>query len=360
MFNKIFGEKNTIKRSLIVSYIIALVIVIASAIIAFYFFVSKSTLAKLVSINITSQNDLKELIQIMRRAIVIIILSAIVISIILVGIMNEKIVKPIKEITKATKKVSGGDFNVELKSTRIDEIGELTNNFNKMVKGLRSTSELQNDFIDNVSHEIKTPITSIQGFAKLLEDEKITKEEKQDYINIINEESDRLLNISNNILKLSKLQNQEKIENKEKINISEQIRKEIAILEPRWREKNINIDVNLEEIYYYCDEDLLLQVWTNLLDNAIKFTNRNGKINIITKEENNKIIVKIQDNGIGMTGEEKDRIFDKFYQTDKSHSEQGSGLGLSIVKRIVELSGGNIFVESQKNKGTTFTIELNT
>src|SRR5574344_937276 len=166
MLNKIFGEKNTIKRSLIISYIIALVIVIASAVIAFYLFVSKSTVIKLVSINITSHEDVTQLIGITRRAIVIIILSAIVISIILMGIMNAQIVKPIKEITKATKKVASGDFDVDLKSTSLDEIGELTNNFNKMVKGLRSTNELQNDFIDNVSHELKTPITSIQGFAK--------------------------------------------------------------------------------------------------------------------------------------------------------------------------------------------------
>lgn len=358
MLNKIFGEKNTIKRSLIISYIIALVIVIVSAALAFYLFVNKSTITKLVSINIASKEDMAELIQIMRRSIIIIILSAIVIGIILMGIMNSKIVKPIKEITKATKKVATGDFNVKLKSTRLDEIGELTNNFNKMVKGLRSTSELQNDFIDNVSHEIKTPITSIQGFAKLLEDENLSKEEKKEYINIINEESERLLNLSNNILKLSKLQNQEKIDNKVDVNISEQIRKEVAALEPRWREKNIKINANLEEVHCLGDEDLLLQVWTNLLDNAIKFSNKNGELNLVVKQQGKNILVKIQDNGIGMTEEETERIFEKFYQTDRSHSEKGSGLGLSIVKRIIELSGGEIQLKSEKGKGTTFLINL--
>ena len=358
MLNKIFGEKNTIKRSLVVSYIIALVIIIASAVLAFYLFVNKSTIIKLVSINITSKEDVSELMMIMRRSIVIIILSAIGVAIILTGIMNAQIVKPIKEITKATKKVSGGDFNVELKSTRLDEIGELTNNFNKMVKGLRSTNELQNDFINNVSHELKTPITSIQGFAKLLEDDNLSKEDKLDYINIINEESDRLLNLSNNILKLSKLQNQEKIENKTDVDISEQIRREVAALEPRWKEKNIKFNVKMEEIHFIGDEDLLLQVWTNLLDNAIKFLNYGGEINITANKQNNKIIIKIQDNGIGMTEEETERIFDKFYQTDRSHSEKGSGLGLSIVKRIVELSGGEITVKSEKGKGTTFKVEL--
>ena len=186
----------------------------------------------------------------------------------------------------------------------------------------------------------------------------MSEQERKEYINIILEETNRLLKLSNNILKLAKLQHQDKIINNEEINLSEQIKKAVLLLEPKWKDKNINFSVDAKEVYFYGDEDLLFQVWTNILDNAIKFSNENGKISVKISVAQDKISVSIKDNGIGMDSEELGMIYTRFYQIDKSHSGEGSGLGLTIVKRIVEISNGEINVQSEKGKGTTFTIIL--
>ena len=217
---------------------------------------------------------------------------------------------------------------------------------------------MQKDFINNMSHEMKTPISSIKGFAQLLEEADLTEEEKKEYIGIIVEESDRLLNISSNILKLSKLQNKEKLNNKKDVNIGEQIKKVILLLENKRAEKQIEINYDLPDTVINGDEELLHQVWMNLLDNAIKFTGNNGHINIEIKPKEYKALIYIKDDGIGMTDAEKRKAFERFYQVDESHGSEGSGLGLSIVKRIITLSGGEIRIESKKGKGTTFIVEL--
>ena len=167
-----------------------------------------------------------------------------------------------------------------------------------------------------------------------------------------------LLNLSTNILRLSKIQNQGKIVRKDHINITEQLRKAIAVLENKWNEKSLTFNISAKDVYYDGDEELTFQVWMNLIDNAIKFSKQNGKITIDVKEENEEVVVKIKDNGMGMSKEEQERIFTRFYQIDKSHSQEGSGLGLSIVKSIIDLSDGKIEVESKENSGTTFTIKL--
>lgn len=358
MFEKVFGKKKSIQRSLIRDTIISIIIVVIISIIGFYVFVNREALKTLVQVNLESKEKLKDLLDIIQRSIFILVMNVIVISAVVMKLASRKMLKPIQQIAEATKKVSLGDFKVRLETKRNDEIGELTNNFNQMVKELGSIELLQKDFINNVSHEIKTPITSIQGFAKLLEDDNISKEEKQEYLNIIVEESNRLLNISTNILRLSKLQNQEKITKKDIINVTEQIRKTISLLEPKWKEKNLSFDISTQEIYYYGDEEITFQIWVNLIDNAIKFSEENGKISIKIKQEDCNIVVKIKDNGIGMDENEQQKIYTRFYQIDQSHSQEGSGLGLSIVKRIVDLSNGKIEVESKKNVGTTFTIKL--
>lgn len=358
MFEKIFGKKKSIQRSLLIDMLIALGITLVFSIFGFYLFVNDQALEKLIQININSSNEVREILTIIRRCIGIVVLNSVVISIVLMRIVSKKMVQPIQQLKEATKKVAGGDFSVKLETTREDEIGELTSNFNEMVTDLGSIECLQKEFVDNVSHEIKTPITSIQGFADLLDDDTLTKEERKEYIGIIKEEANRLLNLSNNTLKLSKLQNQSKITNKEQIDISEQIRKSISLLEPKWKEKEIVFNVSMEEKYFYGDEELTFQIWINLIDNAIKFSKQNGTIDVILKEKDDFIIVEIKDYGIGMSEEEKKKIFTRFYQIDKSHSEVGSGLGLAIVKRIVELSNGNIEVESQENVGTTMIIKL--
>ncbi len=358
MLEKIFGKKKSIQRSLIRNMFIAIAIVFILSLVVFYLFVNNQTAEKLIQISIDNSEETKEVLKIIRRSIIVLFLNTTVISVILMRISIKKMLQPIQQLTEATKKVASGDFHVKLETKREDEIAELTKNFNEMVTDLGSIECLQKEFIDNVSHEIKTPISSIQGFAELLEDDTLSKEERKEYSNIIKEETNRLLNLSTNMLKLSKLQNQNKITQKEQIDITEQIRKAISLLEPKWSEKEIVFNISMEEKYFYGDEDLIFQVWVNIIENAIKFSKQYGKIDISLKEKENWIEIKIEDYGRGMDEEEKKKIFTRFYQIDKSHSGQGSGLGLAIVKRIVELSKGTIEVESQKDIGTTITIRL--
>lgn len=215
--------------------------------------------------------------------------------------------------------------------------GELTHNFNKMVRELNSIECLQKDFINNVSHEIKTPISSIQGFAKLLEEKDLSEEERKEYSEIIQEEADRLLYLSTNMLKLAKLENQERIKNKTEICIAEQIRKTISILEPKWKDKNIKFYVKLKEEKIYGEKDLLFQVWVNLIENSIKYSNENGQIDIKMKKEENSLTIEIKDNGQGIPEEECDKIFDRFYQVDKTHSEKGTGLRTCNCKKNIRI-----------------------
>ena len=358
LFERIFGKKKSVQRGLVIGFIIAIIVVEILSLIGIKLFDTRDVYSDLIELNIDSKEKTKNFFIFLLKLIGIALFNVVVIGGTIIRIMSKKLLKPIEKLTEATQKVSAGDFSVRLETMREDEIGNLTNNFNNMVIDLESTERLQKEFIDNVSHEIKTPITSIQGFAKLLEDDNLTKEERKEYLNIINEESDRLLNLTTKMLKLSKLQNQSRITNKEQIDVQEQIRKTISLLEPKWSKKEIVFNVSLEQKYFYGDEELIFQVWVNLIDNAIKFSKQKGKINISLKERNNTIEFKIKDSGIGMTEEEQKKIFTRFYQIDKSHSEQGSGLGLAIVKRIIELSNGEIEVKSKKNAGTTIIIRL--
>ena len=311
MKEKIFGAKRTIQRGMVIQLSIAIILVIILSAISLYIFTHQA-IAKYMVFNIDTETARNELWKIFRLGIGIIVVNTILISFAIIRISTKILAEPLKKSIEATKKVAEGDFTVRLETKRDDEIKELVDNFNIMVEQLGKTEILQKDFIDNVSHEIKTPINSIQGFTKLLDDN----------------------------------------------NLSEQIKKAVLLLEPKWKDKNINFSVDAKEVYFYGDEDLLFQVWTNILDNAIKFSNENGKISVKISVAQDKISVSIKDNGIGMDSEELGMIYTRFYQIDKSHSGEGSGLGLAIVKRIVEISNGEINVQSEKGKGTTFTIIL--
>lgn len=355
---KIFGKRNSMQRSLMRSFIIAIVLVAILTIVEFSVLVVPKMQDKLIEINIRDKEQIDSLIYVTRKICGFAILNIVIISAVLVRINLKNIFRPIEQINEATKKVTLGEYDIELESKREDEIGELTNNFNKMTHGLKSTENLQKEFINNVSHEIKTPVSSIEGFAKFLKDKNLTDEEREEYANIIIEEAKRLENLTGKILKLSKLNNQEIITNKQEIEVAEQIRKAISLLEPKWSKKDIKINVSLEEKTFLGDEDLIFQVWVNIIDNAIKFSNEGGSIDIKLYEKDGNINVKIKDHGIGMKEEELEKVYDRFYQIDKSHSKEGSGLGLAIVKRIVELSEGKIEIKSKENKGTTVIVKL--
>lgn len=280
------------------------------------------------------------------------------IATIISGIASKRILRPIRTLSKATEEVAKGNFSVKIGIPKDYEFALLAKNFNKMVHELSSIETLRNDFVSNVSHEIKTPIASIQGFAKLIQDKNLNDDERSEFTDIIISELSRLSKLTSNILKLSKLENQEVITGKAEFALDEQIRCAILIMEPEWSEKGIDLDIDLDKVSIIGNEDLLQQVWLNIIGNAIKFTEKGGTIGIKLMDLQDKIVIKVSDNGVGMNEETQRHIFDKFYQGDKSHLSKGNGLGLSLVKRIIELCDGEIKVRSKLNYGTTFTIEL--
>lgn len=267
------------------------------------------------------------------------------------------ILKPIRKFSKAINLVAKGDFTIQLEENqKIHEINEMAKNFNKMVAELSSIETLRNDFITNVSHEFKTPLSTIDGYVTLLQSEDLTTEQKQSYINIIMGSTRQLSNLTSNILKISKLENQDRILIKKLFSLDEQIRQSLLLLENKWNEKNINLELELSPIIFYGNEELMMQVFINLIDNAIKFTPKNGEIKINAYKTDYAVSISISDNGIGISPEMQRHIFEKFYQSDKSRLSEGNGLGLTLVKHIVDLSGGKIKVYSKLTIGTTFTI----
>jgi signal transduction histidine kinase len=275
-------------------------------------------------------------------------------------IVSKKILRPMHDLIEATQIVSKGDFTVRVREIKQDnELGVLIKSFNIMAKELGGIEIFRQNFINNFSHEFKTPIVSIRGFAKQLQKESLTQEQRKEYTDIIITESERLTNMSANILLLTRFENQQIVIDRKEFYLDEQLRKCVLILEKQWSRKRIEFQLNLEETIYYTNEEMLSHVWMNLISNAIKFSYPESTIIISCRaEENKNIIVEITDHGIGINQETMGHIFDKFYQGDKSHILEGNGLGLSIVKRIVELCQGDISVKSEKEKGTTFQINL--
>jgi signal transduction histidine kinase len=278
------------------------------------------------------------------------------------------ITNPIIKISEGVKKVTDGDFSVQLEFTKShrklqegsysDEIDELAYNFNKMARELYGMDYMRKDFMSNVSHEIKTPVAAITGFSEILLDGGLKEEEQNEYLMYLNQESNRLSRLCENMLRMSRLDHQCIVEKKQKVQVDEQIRRCIILLNDKWSEKNINFELQLEKNSLLSDYDLLFQVWTNLIDNAIKYSNQDSTIRILTRVENGMLTVTISDEGIGIAKEKQDKIFDHFYQCDESHKKQGSGLGLSIVKRILELLEGTIDCGSEEGQGTTMTVRI--
>ena len=275
------------------------------------------------------------------------------------GVASERLLKPLNQLIKATKAVSTGDFSVRVEEINShSEIADLLRNFNHMSEELGSIEMFRNDFINNFSHEFKTPIVSIRGFAKQLQNENLSAEKRKEYTDIIISESERLTNMSANILLLTQFENQQFITNQAVYELDEQIRNCIILFEKQWSGKNIEINVNLEPVKICSNAEMLSHLWINLIENAIKYSNDYGHITISCHELTDDIQFKISDDGNGMDDKTMSHIFDKFYQGDRSRAVRGNGLGLSIVKRIVELCKGEIAVESKIGQGTTFIVKL--
>ena len=267
------------------------------------------------------------------------------------------IVRPIRKLTQATKKVASGNFDVTLKVSRKDEIGQLIESFNTMTKELKSIEILRNDFISDISHEFKTPLMAIGGYTKLLRDSQDNKE-KNEYIDIIIGETERLSRLAGDILTLNRVENENIVPDKKPYRLDEQIRKAILLSENKWSSQGIDLQVDLEDITFTGNEHLLYDVWLNLLDNAIKFSPEGERIIINLGTEGDKIVFSIRDFGYGISPEDQKRIFEKFYKGDKSRSSPGTGLGLSIVRRIIAMHNGVIELSSTPGQGTEITVKL--
>lgn len=290
--------------------------------------------------------------------IVAMLACSIVLNTAMAALGGNRMLGPIRKVIDATRTVAEGDFTVRLDVGHVPELEDLNRSFNKMAEELGSIETLRSDFVSNFSHEFKTPIVSIRGFARLLKDKDLPEEEREEYIDIIISESERLAGLATNVLNLSKLENIGILTNKEHFHLDEQIRRVAALMASRWRAKDITVDLHMDTISIYSDEQLLQQVWMNLLDNAIKYTDAGGHISITLKKEGPNAVFAIKDDGCGMDEETLTHAFDKFYQADASRSGAGNGLGLSLVQRVVSLCGGSIRVESSYGKGSRLTVAL--
>lgn len=269
--------------------------------------------------------------------------------------------KPINEIINKMNRLAAGDFKTRLKfgntMSAHSAVKELTASFNTMAKELENTELLRNDFINNFSHEFKTPIVSIMGLANLLEAGDLTEEQRVQYARAIREESMRLSSMASNVLNLTKVENQTILTDVSRFNLSEQVRSAVLLLEEKWTTKNIDLQLDFDEFVIEANEEMLKQVWINLIDNAVKFVPRCGTVELEISDTENKLCVRVSNTGSEIPSDKQDKIFNKFYQADESHATQGNGIGLAIVKRIVELHNGSVSVRSE-NGMTSFTVVL--
>ncbi|MBQ3179662.1 MAG: HAMP domain-containing histidine kinase [Clostridia bacterium] len=273
------------------------------------------------------------------------------------------ITRPIRRIIEAAEKMSAGDFTARVPETRgiigEDMFNQIGDCFNKMAEELSGVETLRTDFVANVSHELKTPLAIMQNYGTMLQAPDLTEEQRLEYAKAITDACRRLANLITNILKLNKLENQQIYPALTEYDLSEQICECLLQFEEAWERKNIAIETDMEDgVMITSDAELLSHVWNNLFSNAIKFTEPGGTVSVSLKTTEHHLIVKVSDTGCGMSPEIGAHIFDKFYQGDISHSTQGNGLGLALVKRVVDIMHGEISVESAVGKGSAFTVKL--
>ena len=271
--------------------------------------------------------------------------------------------RPVKRIIHAAEKIMKGDF-----SARIEPVGSINSAdgfdiiieyFNKMAEELGSVETLRTDFIANVSHELKTPLAVMQNYGTMLQQRELSEEKRIEYAKAITESSRRQADLISNILKLNRLENQQIFPEKQTYNLGEQLAECLLNFESTWEQKEIEIETDIEEeVFVESDPELLMLVWNNLFSNAMKFTESGGTVSLKLKSEDEWAVVQVSDTGCGISPETGKHIFEKFYQGDTSHAAQGNGLGLALVKRVVDIVGGDISVSSELGKGSVFTVRL--
>ncbi|MBE1444006.1 sensor histidine kinase [Paenibacillus sp. OAS669] len=298
--------------------------------------------------------------QSIKRTIQLNLLIVLILGGLVMVVAARYLVKPLNMLTKATRELAKGNFNVQMSLKRNDEIGILTQSFDEMTNELKQLEQMRQDFVSNVSHEIQSPLTSIIGFTKALKSSAMPAAERMYYLDIIQSESERLSRLSDNLLKLASLESKHHPFQKATYRLDEQIRHVVVVCEPLWSAKRLNLELNLPKTILAADEDLMKQVWINLLGNSIKFTPEGGTIRVRAAAEVHQVKVIIADTGIGIPEAELSMIFHQFYKADRSRTgaTEGSGLGLSLVRKIVSMHKGTIQVSSKEGEGTTVTVRL--
>jgi len=289
------------------------------------------------------------------------VLASIVIGTLMAFLASRIPLRPINQLINAMNRLARGDYRARLKYDsffgRYATGREISASFNKLAEELEGTEMLRSDFINNFSHEFKTPIVSIAGFAALLKRGNLSEAQKREYIDVIEEESLRLSAMATNVLNLTKVENQNILTNTSRFNLSEQVRSCVLLLERKWTQKRLELELDFDEHFITANEEQLKQVWINLIDNAVKFTPEYGLVRIDITEGDETMVVSVANTGSTIPEAARERIFQKFYQADESHATQGNGVGLAIVKKVVELHGGAIQVTSESDL-TTFVVTL--
>ena len=287
--------------------------------------------------------------------------TCLLVGILVTSQLSKFFFNPIKKLRGAMDKVAEGDFSVRLEEkSSSKEIMEIYTGFNLMAHELSSTEILQTDFVSNVSHEFKTPINAIEGYSTLLQDSDNLDDDQREYIDKILFNTQRLSSLVGSILLLSKLENQQIPSHQVEYRLDEQVRQSIVALEPAWEQKDIEFDVELDRVSYLGNEPMMRHVWDNLISNAVKFSPSGGTVKIHLVKKLKKLIITVEDQGPGLSEEAQKHIFDKFYQADASHKQEGNGLGLALVKRILTIEKGQITAENIPEGGCRFTVTLRT
>lgn len=270
--------------------------------------------------------------------------------------------RPVRKILGATDRIAAGDFSVRLETVhpygRYDEYDRIMENLNKMAAELSKTAVLNNDFVSNVSHELKTPLAVVQNYAAALKKDGVTDEERKHYADVLEDTAKKLTALVGNVLKLNRLENHEITPEFTKIDLEESLARAVLKYEDMIENKNLRLECDIQSAEVYSVEEYLDIIWNNLISNAVKFTDSGGAIKVSLRLVGGKAVVSVADTGCGIDSGTGARIFEKFYQGDTSHAGEGNGLGLALVKKVIDVLGGEIHVESAKGKGSVFTVSL--
>ncbi len=333
--------------------ILLLILVIVTSILSL-------TLGALVRNGIIFQRDTMRYLLFGYAAKDILLLAIAVAAVaILITVTSRSTTNPIRELSRAAREIAGGNYDVTVPERgRVEEFGELERNFNLMTAELRANEYLRKDFISSVSHQLKTPLSILNGYAQLLAEGGLTEDEQREYGKYIATESNRLVGLVDDMLRLSRIDHREIRRKAETFPLGEQLRRVVLQLEPRWREAGLEVVADIPDLDFTGDSELLGQVWMNLLDNAVKFTPRGGHIHVELMSEPEAVRVTVADTGCGMDAETLARVFEQFFQGNTVHRAEGCGLGLTLCKRITELHGGTITAESRPGEGSKFIVTL--